>query len=369
MKSRLLFANPSKQNNENRLLILEAIERVMITGNYILGSEVLEFEKEFADYVGMKNCVGVNSGTDALILSLRALDIGHGDEVITPSHTAVATVAAICATGARPVFIDVELNTFTIIPELVELSITSKTKAIIAVHLYGHPCDMDKLMDLSRRTGLYLLEDCAQAHGAEWNGKKVGSFGIVSCFSFYPTKNLGAIGDGGAILTNDKDLAERIRLIREYGWDKDRSVLEISGVSRLDEIQAAILRVKLRKLKESNQRRNEIATLYKNDINNPEVILPTIITGAVHSFHLFVIRTNIRAKMITELNQLEIFPGIHYKQPVHSQSAYLKYQPTDVDSLENTNRIAETVLSLPMYPELEESEIERVIEGIQNVQP
>lgn len=369
MKSRLLFANPSKQNNENRLLILEAIERVMTAGNYILGSEVLEFEKEFADYVGMENCVGVNSGTDALILSLRALGIGHGDEVITPSHTAVATVAAICATGARPVFIDVELDTFTLIPELVKLSITTRTKAIIAVHLYGHPCDMDKLMDISRRMGLYLLEDCAQAHGAEWNGKKVGSFGIVSCFSFYPTKNLGAIGDGGAILTNDEDLAERIRLMREYGWDKDRSALEMSGVSRLDEIQAAILRVKLRKLKESNQRRNEIATLYKNEINNPEVILPTIIVGAVHAFHLFVIRTNIRAKMITELNQLEIFPGIHYKQPVHAQPAYSKYQPTDVDSLKNTNLIAETVLSLPMYPELDKSEIERVIEGIQNVQP
>ena len=368
MKSKLLFANPSKQNNENRLSILEAIERVMSSGDYILGSEVLEFEKEFAEYVGTRNCIGVNSGTDALILSLRALGIGHGDEVITPSHTAVATVAAICTTGARPVFVDVDLKTFTLMPELVERAVTKNTKAIIAVHLYGHSCDMDSLLDLVKRTGVYLLEDCAQAHGAKWNAKKVGSFGIISCFSFYPTKNLGAIGDGGAILTNDDNLAERIRLIREYGWDRNRSALEISGVSRLDEIQAAILRVKLRNLDKSNQRRNEIATLYKNEINNSEVILPTISPAAVHAFHLFVIRTNNRETIINELNKLEIYPGIHYRQPVHAQPAYLKYQPLDGDSLRNTNQLAGTILSLPMYPELNDGDVYRVIEGIQNVQ-
>ena len=369
MKSKLLFANPSKQNEKNRILILEAMERVISSGDYILGSEVIEFEKEFAKYVGSRNCVGVNSGTDALILSLRALDIGNGDEVITPSHTAVATVAAICATGAKPVFVDVDLGTFTLIPELAERAVTKRTKAIIAVHLYGHPCDMDSLLDLVKRTGIYLLEDCAQAHGAEWNGQKVGSFGTISCFSFYPTKNLGAMGDGGAILTNDDNLAERIRLMREYGWNKNRSALEISGVSRLDEIQAAILRVKLGNLNKSNQRRNEIATLYKNNINTPEVVLPTTSPKAVHVFHLFVIRTNIRAKMIDELNQLEIYPGIHYRLPVHSQPAYLKYQPLDGDLLVNTNQLAGTILSLPMYPELSDGDIHRVIEGIQNVQP
>lgn len=368
MKSKLLFANPSKQNEEDHLLLLEAIERVMRSGNYILGSEVQEFEKEFAEYLGMKNCVGVNSGTDALILSLRVLGIGVGDEVIAPSHTAVATVAAICATGAKPVFVDVNLDTFTLIPELVEQAITISTKAVIAVHLYGHPCDMNKLLDITRRMKIYLLEDCAQAHGAEWNGKKVGSFGTISCFSFYPTKNLGAIGDGGAILTNDDNLAKRIRQIREYGWNKDRSSIEISSVSRLDEIQAAILRVKLRKLKKSNERRNDIAALYKHEINNPEVVLPKTSEGAAHAFHLFVIRTNNREKVITELNQLGIYPGVHYRQPVHVQPAYIKYQPLDRDSLVNTNHLAGTILSLPMYPELSESEIYRVIEGIQNIQ-
>ena len=367
MRTKLVFSNPAKQNEKVRPEILEAIERVLSSGNYILGSEVQEFEMAFAEYVGTRNCVGVNSGTDALVLSLRGLGIGHGDEVITPSHTAVATVAAICTTGAKPVFVDVDLETYTLIPELAERAVNGKTKAIIAVHLYGHPCDMDSLLELVKRTGIHLIEDCAQAHGAEWNGKKVGSFGSVSCFSFYPTKNLGAIGDGGAILTNNDELAARIRLIREYGWDKNRASLEISGVSRLDELQAAILKVKLAGLNQSNNRRNEIATLYRSGIINPEVILPTIASHAFHAFHLFVVRTNIREKTIKDLNQLGIFPGVHYRKPVHAQSAYLKYQPLDGESLVNTNQLAETVLSLPMYPEMDESEVCRVIEGINSV--
>lgn len=368
MKTKLSFANPAKQNEKSRLQIFEAIERVVSSGNYILGSEVQDFEIAFAEYIGARNCVGVNSGTDALILSLRALGIGHGDEVITPSHTAVATVAAICTTGAKPVFVDVDLDTFTLIPELAERAINRRTKAIIAVHLYGHPCDMDRLLELVDRVGIHLIEDCSQAHGAEWNGKKVGSFGSVSCFSFYPTKNLGAIGDGGAVLTNNDELAERIRLIREYGWDTNRTSLEISGASRLDEIQAAILKVKLADLKKSIERRNEIAMLYRDGINNSEVILPTTSIHAIHAFHLFVIRTNIREKMIKDFNRLEIFPGIHYRKPVHAQPAYSKYQPMDGDSLVNTNQLAATVLSLPMYPELDESDVIRVIEGINNVQ-
>jgi dTDP-4-amino-4,6-dideoxygalactose transaminase len=368
MKSKLLFANPSKQNHENSHQILKAIERVMTSAEYILGSEVLEFEKAFAEYIGVQNCVGVNSGTDALILSLRALGIGPGDEVIAPSHTAVATIAAICATGATPVFVDVDLNTFTLMPEKAERAITRSTKAIIAVHIYGHPCDMNSLLSLVKRTGIHLLEDCAQAHGAEWNGKKVGSFGVISCFSFYPTKNLGAIGDGGAILTNDDELAERLRRIRQYGWDRDRTASEISGVSRLDEIQAAILNVKLKKLKKSNDRRIEIAKLYENGIRNPEIILPSTSQEAVHAFHLFVIRTNIREKIINQLNLLEIYPGIHYRKPVHAQPAYLMYQPLKQESLANTNQLADTVLSLPMYPELDDSDVQRVIEGLQNVQ-
>jgi len=368
MKTSLHFANPAKQNEKSRRQIFDAMERVISSGSYILGSEVQEFEIAFAEYVGVRNCVGVNSGTDALILSLRALGIGHGDEVITPSHTAVATVAAICATGAKPVFVDVDLDTFTVITEQAERAISGKTKAIIAVHLYGHPCDMNGLLELVARSGVHLIEDCSQAHGAEWNGKKVGSFGSVSCFSFYPTKNLGAIGDGGAVLTNNDELAERIRLIREYGWDKDRVSLEISGVSRLDEMQAAILRVKLVELKKSIERRNEIAMLYKNEIKNTEIILPTTSIHAHHAFHLFVIRTKNREKIIDNLNQLKIFPGIHYRRPVHMQPAYLKYQQLEGDPLVNTNELAETVLSLPMYPELDSSDINRVIEGINNVQ-
>ena len=234
IKERIYCSAPRKQFQAQSVEINEAISRVLNSESYILGTEVSSFENEFAAYVEIDYCVGVNSGTDALILSLRALGIKSGDEVLTPSHTAVATVAAIVTCGATPVFVDVNPDSYTIDPQLAEAAITSKTKAMIAVHLYGHPCDMDALVELTERSGIYLVEDCAQAHGAKWRGRNVGTFGAVGCFSFYPTKNLGCIGDGGAIVSNDLKLAEKIRSLRQYGWDAERNSIQQSGVSRLD---------------------------------------------------------------------------------------------------------------------------------------
>ena len=275
MATPILCSNPSLQFLAQKQEITDSILRVINSDSYILGSEVSSFEEEFAAYVGVTECIGVNSGTDSIILGLKALGITCGDEVITPSHTAVATVAAIVASGATPVFADIDPISFTLDPNSVREAITTNTKAIIAVHLYGHPCDMDSLMQLSNDHGLFLIEDCSQAHGAKWRNRNVGTFGILACFSFYPTKNLGAIGDGGAVVTNNLDLANLIRQLRQYGWDSQRQAQVQSQVSRLDEIQAAILRVKLVKLDLANSKRRNIAASYYSRLQHVDLQLPT----------------------------------------------------------------------------------------------
>jgi dTDP-4-amino-4,6-dideoxygalactose transaminase len=363
----ILCANPRRQFAAQREEIESAISRVLNSDFYVLGSEVDNFENEFANYFGVSACIGVNSGTDALILSLRALEVGFGDEVITPSHTAVATVAAIVSCGATPIFVDVNPITFTIDSNVISEAVTSRTKAVIAVHLYGHPCDMDSIMEVAHTHNIYVVEDCSQAHGAEWYGKKVGTFGIVGCFSFYPTKNLGAIGDGGAVITNDPVIADRIRSLRQYGWDSKRVSMEPSGVSRLDEIQAAVLRVKLPLLNIQNERRRYIASVYREHLPQINMVVPTELSGARHVFHLFVVRIKNRDSVILHLNSLGIFPGIHYSLPVHLHPSYTRFTPLNPISLKVTESLSKEILSLPMFPELKDSEIERVCEGMMSV--
>ena len=364
MTKPILCSNPRMQFLAQEDEIMTAVTRVLNSDSYILGTEVSSFEKEFAKYVGVAECIGVNSGTDSIILGLKALGITRGDEVITPSHTAVATVAAIVASGATPVFGDIDPICFTLNPSSVQEAITPNTKAIIAVHLYGHPCDMDSLAQIASENGIFLIEDCSQAHGAKWRGKNVGSIGIIGCFSFYPTKNLGAIGDAGAVTTNNKEIAERIRLLRQYGWDESKQSCIQSSVSRLDEIQAAILRIKLQKLDFANNKRRQIAKRYIEILGSSDILLPIIKGEVEHVFHLFVIKTQNRKELIAHLNARGIFPGIHYQTPVHLQPAYKDLNSDGILNLVITETISDLILSIPIFPELSETEVDRVCEGI-----
>lgn len=360
-------SNPSLENSKLRLKIEDAMREVLNSGNYILGHEVTGFESEFASYLNSNYCIGVNSGTDALLIALKALGIGLGDEVILPSHTAVATAAAVVACGATPVFAEVSTSSMTIEPASVASLISKRTRAVIAVHLYGFPCELDDLKQICKDSDLFLIEDCAQAHGAEYKGKKVGTIGDIGCFSFYPTKNLGAVGDGGAIVTNSPKLSEKCFALRQYGWDNHRVSNLSSTVSRLDEIQAAILRIKLPMLEENNKRRIEIAAKYRDGIDLGSVELPSEPENGKHVYHLFVIRIENRVKMLDGLNKLGIFPGIHYPKPVHMHPAFQAFTRAPNISLKYTEDLSSTILSLPMYPELTDYEISRVIKGVKSV--
>ena len=332
--------------------IMEAIQRVCETGPYILGPQVEAFEDEFADYHSTKYCIGVGSGTDALALTLKSFDIGVGDEVITVSHTALATAAAIVIAGAKPVLVDIEEDYFTMDPKVIEAAITPRTKAIIPVHLYGQPCDMDPIMDIANKYNLKVIEDCAQAHGARYKGKKVGTIGHAGCFSFYPTKNLGAIGDGGGVITNDIQIHDRLKRIRQYGWDKERISQEPGVVSRLDEIQAAVLRVKLRYLEEDNQKRRTIAQEYSSALQSIRLKCPKIRNNCNHVFHLYVIQIENRDNFKKALVDLGIEAGIHYTHPIHSHPGYMDKIRISPLGLPVTNKVIKDILTLPIYPEL-----------------
>ena len=359
-RSVIYCGNPRAQYESHRAEIDEAIRRVLESGRYILGDEVIAFECEFADYVGVRNAIGVGSGTEALHLALAACGVGVGDEVITVAHTAVATIAAIELCGATPVLVDIEPDYFTLDPKQLEDAITSRTKAVIPVHLYGQPADLAAIISIAQRHGVKVIEDCAQAHGAVYHEKRVGSWGDIACFSFYPTKNLGAIGDGGAVVTNDPSLAEKVRCLREYGWASERNVSEASGLnSRLDELQAAILRVKLQFLDEDNNQRRRIAALYGDLLRDSDLVLPQRREDATHVFHLYVVRSEERDELLARLRAEGIGALIHYPVPVHLQPAYLN-RLRGADSLPNTERAATEILSLPIYPELTDAEIERV---------
>lgn len=360
----ILCNNPGVQYSAHKAEIDAAIQRVLDKGWYVLGSEVEQFESEFASYVCTDYAIGVGSGTDSLCLALRACGIGCGDEVITVSHTAVATVAAIELCGARPVLADIEPDYFTIDAEKIEAFIGPRTKAIIPVHLYGQSAELTPILDLARRRGLRVIEDCAQAHGAKYNGKPLGSFGDIGCFSFYPTKNLGALGDGGMVATSDPALAKSLRLLREYGWS-DRYISSIPGCnSRLDEVQAAILRVKLRYLDAGNATRALIADLYNKALSASDLILPKCRPGAKHVYHQYVIRTPRRDELQAFLKNRGVGALVHYPVPIHLQPAY-RERLRGFDKLPQSELAAREVLSLPLYPELSNSDIQTLIESVQ----
>lgn len=346
----ILCSNPHEQYTKYKQSIDAAIARVLQSGIYILGPETENFEQEFARFTQTSYCSGVANGTDALLLALKACDIGEGDEVITVSLTASATAAAIHQAGAEIVYIDVDPESYTMDIAQLQSKIGSRTKAIIPVHLYGHPADMDAIIDIAKEHDLYVIEDCAQAHGATYQGRQVGSLGDLGCFSFYPTKNLGAIGDGGAVVSSNKALADKVKLLREYGW-KEKFNSSIHGWnSRLDELQAAILRVKLEKLTHLNQCRADLADTYNRELASLDITLPTVKKECSHAYHLFVIRTHQRDGLRKYLAGAGIQAGIHYQIPTHRQKAY---ESSDTD-LGITDAYCEEILSLPMYPELGE---------------
>jgi dTDP-4-amino-4,6-dideoxygalactose transaminase len=335
--------------------VMPAIRKVLKSGWYILGDEGNKFESEFSKYLGAKFGVGVNSGSDALYLAVKALGISQGDEVITVAHTMISSVDAISRNGAKPVFADIDPSTYVMDPAKVETKISKKTKAILPVHLYGHPVDMDPLIEVAKKHNLFLIEDACQAHGSKYKGKVVGNIGDIGCFSFYPTKNLGAYGDAGMITTNSEELAIKLKKMRNYGQSK-RYYHDFVGVnSRLDEMQAAILRTKLFHLDEWNERRRNLAQLYNNLLNNSNLITPVEREYAKHVYHLYVVR----AKRRNELQQYLLNKGIqtliHYPIPVHLQEAYKTN-----DKLPVTEKICDEIISLPIHPWLKENEVEKI---------
>jgi dTDP-4-amino-4,6-dideoxygalactose transaminase len=331
---------------------------VLRSGWYVLGPQVRAFEEEFAAWLGLPDAAGVASGTDALLLALRACQVGPGDEVIVPSHTAVATVAAVELAGARPVFADIRPDTFTLDPAAVTAVITPRTRAIVPVHIYGQAADLDALSALAERHGLVLVEDCAQAHGARSRGRLVGTVGHIACFSFYPTKNLGAVGDGGLVASSRPELVERVRSLRQYGW-RERYVSDEPGLnSRLDELQAALLRVKLRRLDAWNQQRQALSARYDELLAGSAVTPPLVAPGNEHVYHLYVVRSPRRDALQAHLTRCGIGAAIHYPVPVHQQPAYRRLSPPG--SLSETERAAAEILSLPMYPQMPVEHVEQV---------
>jgi dTDP-4-amino-4,6-dideoxygalactose transaminase len=340
-----------------------AIQNVITSSAFVGGDEVRRFETEFAAYCEAKACVGVGNGTDALYLTLRALGIGPGDEVITVAHTFIATSEAISMTGATPIFVDVLEDTMLMDPALLEPAITPRTKAIIPVHLYGQSCDMDAIMEIARKHDLKVVEDAAQAHGGRWRGQRVGSIGDAATFSFYPGKNLGAFGDAGAVVSQDEGLIERIRMLANHGR-LEKYTHKMEGVnSRLDGMQAAILRVKLRHLDEWNAKRRAHADFYLESLSSSEFRFQAVHPHAEPVWHLFVVRLADREALQKKLKDEGIATGIHYPVPLHIQPAYQERQ-IPLGSLPVTERVANQVVSLPMYPELTAVELESVVNAI-----
>ena len=339
--------------------ISQAIQRVLKSGWFVLGKEGESFEEEFSEYVGAQYGVGLNSGSDALYLAVKALGIGHGDEVITVSNTMLSTVDAVSRNGGRPVFVEIEPDTYLINPSEIEAKITARTKAILPVHLFGQAADMDKIIEIAEKHDLYVIEDACQAHGAEYKGKKVGSIGHVGCFSFYPTKNLGACGDGGMAVTNDGGLSEKLRKLRNYGQSQRYYHDFIGANSRLDEMQAAVLRVKLPYLDRWNDKRRNFARIYDSALEKTDVVTPKEEEYTKHVYHLYVIRHKQRDRLQQYLSNHGIQTLIHYPIPVHKQKAYHLS-----DNLPVTEEICGEILSIPMNPWLELDDIEAISKHI-----
>ncbi len=338
----------------------EAVARVLHSGWYLLGAELQAFEQEYAAYVGVDNCIGVGNGLDALHLALRAMEVGPGDEVIVPSNTYIATWLAVSYSGATPVPVEPDEQTYNIDPAKIESAITPRTKAILPVHLYGQPADMDPIVEIARTHDLWVLEDAAQAHGARYKGRRVGSLGDAAGWSFYPGKNLGCLGDGGAVTCDDDDLADRIRLLCNYG-SPAKYVHEVQGFnSRLDELQAAVLRVKLERMDEWNQRRSKIAARYLHAFRDSELILPHVPEWAEPVWHLFVVRHSQRSALQRTLQEKGVQTLIHYPTPPHQQTAYYNLGHVKGD-LPISEAIHREVLSLPIGPQVDQTQVNHVI--------
>jgi dTDP-4-amino-4,6-dideoxygalactose transaminase len=358
------FVSFSAMHTEIRTSLDDAYQRVVNKNYFIQGEECTKFEAEFAEYCGVKYCIGVANGLDALTLILKAMDISTGDEVIVPSNTFIATALAVSNVGATPVFVEPEIATYNIDVNAIEEKVTEHTKAIIAVHLQGRPADMDHITEIATKYGLKVIEDAAQAHGAKYKGRKVGSLGDAAGFSFYPGKNLGALGDGGCITTNDKQLSEKIRAIGNYGSDYKYHHIYKGVNSRLDELQAAFLREKLKYLDKWNNARQEIAEKYLKNINNPLIIVPEKSNEEFeHVYHVFVVRCKKRDQLEQYLLDHNISTVKHYPTPIHTQEAYADLG-INVNDLPIANEISNTVLSLPMYYGLSAEEVDYVISVI-----
>lgn len=366
----ILFGDLKRQHDSLATELTGAMERVRASGWFILGAEVAAFEREWAAYCGARHAVGVASGTDAIQIALEALGVGPGDEVITTPHTAVPTVHAISFTGARPVFVDVEWASMNLDPAGLETAITPRTRAILPVHLYGQPADMTRIGEIAARHRIPVVEDAAQGHGARWQGRPAGTLGRLTAFSFYPTKNLGAMGDAGAVVTDDDELVEWVRVRRNLGQRERARYLHtvVARNSRLDELQAAILRAKLPHLDGWIERRRAVAAAYTAGIDNPHVETPREVPGAHHTYHLYAVRSPHRDALQAHLKAHGIATIVHYPIPVHLQDAYrdLGLGP---GSFPNAERCAREVLSLPLYPELRDDEIARVIEAVNAFRP
>lgn len=357
------WSAPSASYLAHKDEIDNSIARVLAAGQFILGPEVESFEREFEAFVGTGRALGVSSGTDALELALRVCGVGSGDGVLTVSHTAVATVAAIELVGATPILVDIDPVTYTIDPKLLEETITQfghgALKAVIPVHLYGCPADMSAIKSICEEHDLRLIEDCAQSCGATLNNVRTGAFGDLAAFSFYPTKNLGALGDGGALLVGE-ELADRATQLRQYGW-KTPFVSEVAGGmnSRLDEVQAAILRVKLKYLDSENARRRELSEVYERTLP-ARITVPSSPPNVVHAFHQYVIRCKNRESLRNRLLENEVLTRIHYPVPIHEQPAYARRVQIGARGLAHTEKACSEVLSLPMHPHLLDNDVERV---------
>lgn len=340
-----------------------AFERVYARSWYIEGMEDEAFEKAFAKYCNMEYCVGVGNGLDALMLALKALGIGEGDEVIVPSNTYIATALAVTYVGATPVFVEPDIRTFNLDPEKIEAAMTGKTKAMIPVHLYGQPCDMEPIMGIADKYHVHIVEDCAQAHGAVYKGKAIGSFGDASGFSFYPGKNLGALGDAGAVVTRHKDVAEKVRALGNYGSDYKYHHIYQGHNSRLDEMQAAFLTAKLPHLDRMNAERRRIAQMYRKGIQNSEIILPFLPDYAVPVWHIFGVRCQRREELERWLNHMGIGTNKHYPIPIHLQECYkdLGFKEGDFPIAE---KISRTELSLPIYYGMTDAQVQYVIDMV-----
>lgn len=354
------FLPMEKELNEE---LKNAFERVLSSSWYIKGQECESFEKDFSKFCGADYCVGVGNGLDALVLGLKALDIGDGDEVIVPSNTYIASVLAITYVGASPILVEPDINTFNIDPALIERFITKKTKAIMPVHLYGQTCDMDSIITIAGKYNLKIIEDCAQAHGAKYKGQNVGTFGNIAGFSFYPGKNLGALGDAGAIVTNNSELADKVRALGNYGSDYKYHHIYKGNNSRLDEIQAAFLSVKLKHLERMNEERRRIAELYSKGIDNQKIIIPTVCKDCVPVWHIYAVRCKDRDALEKYLNDKGIGTNKHYPIPIHLQECY-KDLNISKGMLPVAEEICETELSLPMYYGITDDEVRYIIKTI-----